>query len=61
VSIEEGESLCHGREIACCTKPATGTEDEKLKGYGDPSSNAKAMVLKRAAAKFGLGLYLYSR
>jgi len=32
---------------------------EELRGYGDPSSNAEAMALKRAAAKFGLGLYLY--
>jgi len=41
-------------------REATGTEDEDLSGYGDPSSNAEAMALKRAAAKFGLGLYLYS-
>jgi hypothetical protein len=31
---------------------------EELRGYGDPSSNAEAMVLKRATAKYGLGLYL---
>jgi hypothetical protein len=37
------------------------TEDEELRGYGDPPSNAEAMALKRAAAKFGLGLYLYSK
>jgi hypothetical protein len=43
------------------SREATGTEDEELKGYGDPSSNAEAMALKRAAAKFGLGLYLYSK
>jgi hypothetical protein len=42
-------------------REATGTEDEELKGYGDPSSNAEAMALKRAATKFGLGLYLYSK
>jgi hypothetical protein len=29
--------------------------------YGDPSSNAESMAFRRAAAKFGLGLYLYSR
>jgi len=29
--------------------------------YGDPSSNAESMALRRAAAKFGLGLYLYSK
>jgi len=27
----------------------------------DPSSNAEAMALKRAAAKFGLGLYHYQK
>jgi hypothetical protein len=42
-------------------REATGTEDEELRGYGDPSSNAEAMALKRAAAKFGLGLYLYQK
>jgi DNA repair RAD52-like protein 1, mitochondrial len=42
------------------SREATGTEDEELKGYGDPSSNAKAMALKRAA-KFSLGLYLYQK
>lgn len=29
--------------------------------YGDPSSNAESMALRRAAAKFGLGLYLYDK
>jgi hypothetical protein len=42
-------------------REATGTEDEELMGYGDPSSNAEAMALKRAAAKFGLALYLYQK
>lgn len=45
-------------------REATGTEEEPDEGekmYGDPSSNAEAMALKRAAAKFGLGLYLYDR
>lgn len=27
--------------------------------YGDPSSNAESQSFRRAAAKFGLGLYLY--
>jgi hypothetical protein len=40
-------------------REATGTEDEEHKGYGDSSSNAEAMALKRAASKFGLALYLY--
>lgn len=44
-------------------REATGTEllkrDESELAYGDPSSNAESMAFRRAAAKFGLGLYLY--
>ncbi len=40
-------------------REATGQEDEDISGWGDSSSNAEAQALKRAAAKFGLGLYLY--
>jgi hypothetical protein len=40
---------------------ATGTEDEELRGFGDPSSNAEAMALKRAASKFGVGLSFYHK
>ena len=43
-------------------REASGTEEEPEEGekmYGDPSSNAESMALRRAAAKFGLGLYLY--
>lgn len=29
--------------------------------YGDPSSNAESMAFRRAAARFGLGLYLYNK
>lgn len=36
------------------------TELKEL-AYGDPSSNAESMAFRRAAAKFGLGLYLYDR
>ncbi len=43
------------------TREATGCESVNAKGYGDAVSNAEAMALKRAAAKFGLGLYLYSK
>jgi Rad52/22 family double-strand break repair protein len=38
----------------------TVTELKEL-AYGDPSSNAESMAFRRAAAKFGLGLYLYDR
>jgi hypothetical protein len=50
-------------------REATGTEvlkewSEKKQtmielAYGDPSSNAESMAFRRAAARFGLGLYLY--
>ncbi len=40
-------------------REATGQEDLDVKSYGDCSSNAEAMALKRAAAKFGLALHLY--
>jgi hypothetical protein len=43
------------------TREATGCEDSDSKGYGDACSNAEAMALKRAAAKFGLGLHLYQK
>jgi hypothetical protein len=52
------------------TREATGTEVLKEPvpknptlmrelAYGDPSSNAESMAFRRAAAKHGLGLYLY--
>lgn len=40
-------------------REATGQEDEEVTNFGDPSSNAESMALRRAAAKFGLGLSLY--
>jgi hypothetical protein len=43
------------------TREATGCEEADSKGYGDAVSNAEAMALKRAASKFGLALYLYSK
>ncbi|MGI8788468.1 MAG: Rad52/Rad22 family DNA repair protein [Pyrinomonadaceae bacterium] len=42
-------------------REATGQEDETLDSYGDSSSNAESMALRRAAAKFGLGLALYDQ
>jgi hypothetical protein len=43
------------------TREATGCEEADAKGYGDAVSNSEAMALKRAASKFGLGLYLYQK
>jgi hypothetical protein len=42
-------------------REATGQEEEETTSYGDSSSNAESMALRRAAAKFGLGLYLYDQ
>ena len=56
-------------------REATGTENLKEErfdkreqvtrlqelAYGDPSSNAESMAFRRAAARFGLGLYLYEK
>ena len=42
-------------------REATGQEDETLETYGDSSSNAESMALRRACAKFGLGLHLYDQ
>lgn len=41
------------------TRFATGQEDAEVVGFGDSTSNGESMALRRAAAKFGLGLYLY--
>jgi hypothetical protein len=42
-------------------REATGQCEVALSGYGDPTSNAEGMALRRAAAKFGLGLWLYKK
>jgi hypothetical protein len=43
------------------SRQATGNENDDKEGYGDPFSNAESMALRRAAAKFGLGRYLYDK
>ena len=43
------------------SREATGQEDEEVKSFGDTTSNAEAMAFKRAAAKFGVGLWLYDK
>jgi hypothetical protein len=40
---------------------ATGTEILNCSSYGDPSSNAEAMALRRCCAKFGLARYLWDK
>lgn len=41
-------------------REATGNEDDVTSSYGDSFSNSESMALRRAAAKFGLGRYLYN-
>ena len=43
------------------SRDATGTELLNCGSYGDPSSNAESMALRRCAAKFGLARYLYEK
>lgn len=43
------------------TKSATGNEADVIMSYGDPVSNAEAMCLRRAAAKFGIGRELWEK
>jgi hypothetical protein len=43
------------------TRTATGSEPLDSKGWGDPCSCAESMAFRRAAARFGLGLYLYHK
>ena len=44
-----------------CAREGIGNEDEHEEGYGDPSSNAHAMALRRAAMEFGLGRALWRK
>jgi hypothetical protein len=40
-------------------REASGIEEDEVSGYGDTSSNASAMALRRCAAMFGVAKYLY--
>ena len=42
------------------TMMATGSEDIDVSSYGDPSSNAEAMSLRRSASKLGLARNLWA-
>lgn len=55
-----GSLTIHGEDRSL-TRQATGTEDINCNSYGDPSSNAEAMALRRCCAKFGLGRDLWRR
>ena len=43
------------------TREATGCEDVDCNSFGDPSSNAEAMALRRCCAKYGLGRKLWRK
>ncbi len=43
------------------TMMATGSEDIEVSSYGDPSSNAEAMSLRRSASKMGLARDLWKK
>lgn len=42
-------------------REATGQENDEDVKYGDPTSNAESMALRRAFAKFGLAIELYNK
>ncbi len=55
-----GVLTIHGDDKSL-TRMATGTEDVDCSSYGDPSSNAEAMALRRCCSKFGLGRDLWRK
>lgn len=59
-TVIEGSLTIHGSD-GSLTREATGNEESEVDGYGDPSSNAEAMALRRCCAKFGLGLSLWEK
>lgn len=58
--VMTGRLTIHG-EDGTRSMDATGQEVLNCSSYGDPSSNAEAMALRRACAKFGLGLALWDK
>jgi len=55
-----GSLTIHGDDRQL-TREATGIEEVETSSYGDPSSNAEAMCLRRACSKFGLGRDLWRK
>lgn len=50
-----------GSDGLSIAREGVGNEDDAMEGYGDPSSNAHAMALRRAAMEFGLGRDLWRK
>jgi hypothetical protein len=42
-------------------REGTGIEDSSTDNFGDYQSNAESMALRRALAKFNLGIYIYRK
>ncbi len=55
-----GVLTIHGEDKSL-TREATGTEEIDCSSYGDPSSNAEAMALRRCCSKFGLARDLWRK
>jgi hypothetical protein len=53
-----GTLTIHGSDRSI-SRSATGNEDSNCGSFGDPCSNAEAMAMRRACAKFGIGRYLW--
>lgn len=58
--VVEGSLTIHACD-GSITREATGTEMSDVDSYGDPTSNAEAMALRRCCAKFGVGLNLWEK
>ncbi len=54
-----GKLTIHGSDRSI-SRSATGNENSDCSDFGDPCSNAEAMAMRRAAAKFGVGRYLWA-
>jgi hypothetical protein len=59
-TVVTGRLTIHGSDRSL-TRAATGNETNDCGSYGDPVSNAEAMALRRACAKFGIARYLWAK
>lgn len=55
-----GRLTIHGSD-GSLSREATGNESSDCGSYGDPSSNAEAMAMRRCCAKFGIARYLWAK
>ena len=60
VIVVVGSLTIHGEDRSI-TREATGQEPVNVTGYGDSTSNAEAMTMRRCCAKFGLGIDLWRK